>query len=402
MPDNQPQQAPQTIDGFAPSGGFPGFHRPDANYLYTPNQFFDLCVARCSRGTVRLVGYMLRHLIGWTDKNGNPLYDKVEITQRELERRANVGKSSINAALSEAEELGFIQRVRRGQPNRPGEVAVSNAWAIRWDDSGAYADRLEDFRGFYRGEGHRTTVPNQFFDDILPREKHAVIKVVGAVIRHTIGFTNRTTGGKISEAPLSFNALIEYANCGRTSLFRAIPEAIGKNYIRVVSRGHFSPNKLAQEASVYAVNWFQNRDAPKMEPEETGQRPENGTRPTPRKWNQERPENGTRERPENGTTINNNERHLEKQQQQDAAAFPWEDEGTGLLVAQGFDPKAAAYLARLRSVEDIRRQIEWLPHRNVTSNPVGFLRPRDRGGLRRAGEPRTSGRTGGVPPPADR
>ena len=369
----------QTIDGYEPAV-FGGFERPDANFVFTPNQYLDLCIPHASRGCARLVGYMLRHLIGWRDADGNPLYEKVEVTQRELERRANVGKSSINAALAEAEALGFILCVTRGRPNTLGESAVQNAWALRWDDSGHYADALDGFRGFYRGEGRRTTVPNQFFDEVLPNETHAVVKLVGAVLRHTVGYQNRITGGSVSSAPLSYSQLCHYSNCGRTTLKRTVPYAVERSFIRRVKEGRFAFREDDREAAVYAVCWAPGRNAPKMSPAvllgPKTERPENGPSPTPRKWTQQRPENGPSERPENGPTINTEQIHSERQQQQTAAAASLfdEDEGVALLVREGFDPKTAGHLARLAPLEEIERQIAWLPHRNVTTNKAGFLR----------------------------
>lgn len=380
MSEQRHDNPQHTIDGFAPAV-FGGFERPDANFVFTPNQYLDLCIPHASRGCARLVGYMLRHLIGWRDADGNPLHDKVEVTQRELERRANVGKSSINAALAEAESLGFILCITRGRPNVLGQRAIQNAWTLRWDDSGDYAETLDDFRGFYRGEGRRTTVPNQFFDQVLPRETHTVVKLVAAVLRHTVGYQNRITGGSVTSAPLSFNRLANYANCDRSTVTRALPRAIEGNYIRQVKRGRFAPNEDDREASVYAVCWAAEINAPKLPPAlslgaKSG-RPENAPSPTPRKCAQERPENAPSERPENAPTINKQQRHLEKQQQENpvAAALPGgEEETVALLVREGFDPKTAGYLARLASIDDIRQQIEWLPHRRVTTNKTGFLR----------------------------
>ena len=160
MPEQRHQNPERTIDGYEPAV-FGGFERPDANFVFTPNQYLDLCIPHASRGCARLVGYMLRHLIGWRDADGNPLYEKVEVTQRELERRANVGKSSINAALAEAESLGFILCVTRGRPNTLGEGAVQNAWALRWDDSGHYADALQRLPRLLprRGASHHRPQP---------------------------------------------------------------------------------------------------------------------------------------------------------------------------------------------------------------------------------------------------
>jgi hypothetical protein len=49
---------------------FVGFLPLTGNFLYCPNQFFDLCLAHHSRGVVRLVGYLLRRTLGWLDEHG--------------------------------------------------------------------------------------------------------------------------------------------------------------------------------------------------------------------------------------------------------------------------------------------------------------------------------------------
>lgn len=395
------QEATEKLNGHtshhAVPARFGGFARPNANFLFTPNQYLDLCVPHCSRGCVRLVGYMLRHLLGWRDAKGNALYEKVEVTQRELERQARVGKSSINAALDEAERLGFIENVRRGRPNRRGKAAVQNAWALRWDDSGEYAETIETFAGFYRGQGRRTTIPNQFFDDVLPHEKLAVVKVVGAVLRHTVGYHNRLTGTALTEAPLSFSKLCDYTGMVRSTLAEAVRQAVASRYIEIVEKGRFSPQGADQVASVYTVCWADPDDesgnAPKIEPGPKGPvelvvgtgRPENRTSQAPRKSNQERPENRTEQRPENRTTRKT-ETHPQRQQQAaaglerrnshagDPASNPPTTDPVALLRVEGVDAKVARQLADRHGLDEIRKQIAWLPYRKVTSNRVGLLR----------------------------
>ena len=51
---------------------FPGFPDFRANVTYTPRQFFTVVLPNCSSGTVRIVGYALRQVLGWVDEDGNP------------------------------------------------------------------------------------------------------------------------------------------------------------------------------------------------------------------------------------------------------------------------------------------------------------------------------------------
>jgi hypothetical protein len=69
---------------------FAGFAAPTSNTTYTPNQFFDVCLPHCSRGTVRLVAYMIRKTLGWCDAHGNPQQEVIQFSYSELERYAGV------------------------------------------------------------------------------------------------------------------------------------------------------------------------------------------------------------------------------------------------------------------------------------------------------------------------
>ena len=53
---------------------FQGFEPLTANFIYCPNQFFDVCLPHCSRGAVRFVAYLLLRTLGWRDENGNAPY----------------------------------------------------------------------------------------------------------------------------------------------------------------------------------------------------------------------------------------------------------------------------------------------------------------------------------------
>ena len=44
---------------------FPGFPDFRANVTFVPLQFFTVVLPHRSRGCVRLVGYMIRRLLGW-------------------------------------------------------------------------------------------------------------------------------------------------------------------------------------------------------------------------------------------------------------------------------------------------------------------------------------------------
>src|SRR5271155_1100327 len=89
-------------------GSFGGFALPTSNTTYVPNQFFDVCLPHYSRGTVRIVAYMIRKTLGWCNADGEPQEKRRVISYTELER-AGVARSMIHAALNEAVAGHFIK-----------------------------------------------------------------------------------------------------------------------------------------------------------------------------------------------------------------------------------------------------------------------------------------------------
>ena len=83
---------------------FPGFPDFRANVTFVPLQFFTVVLPHRSRGCVRLVGYMIRRLLGWVDTKGNPTDEQFEFSYRELINEGNLSRASIAGALMELKE----------------------------------------------------------------------------------------------------------------------------------------------------------------------------------------------------------------------------------------------------------------------------------------------------------
>jgi len=64
---------------------FAGFNPPTSNTVYTPNQFFDVCLPYSSRGIVRIVALLMRKTLGWCDEDGNPQAERHTVSWREFE-----------------------------------------------------------------------------------------------------------------------------------------------------------------------------------------------------------------------------------------------------------------------------------------------------------------------------
>lgn len=126
---------------------------------------------------------------------------------------------------------------------------------LRWDVDGEYTTDAKVFQGFYAGEGHRTPIPNAFFSRVVRLERLAVLKVVGTVLRHTVGYQNQF-GGRRLVAPLSYSYMQRYAKLrDRSSLSQAISIAIDSGYIRQISPGVVDPKATVRRPATYAVNW---------------------------------------------------------------------------------------------------------------------------------------------------
>ena len=92
----------------ASSEPFSGFEHLTANFIYCPNQFFDVCLSHSSRGVVRLVAYLLRRTLGWLDKNGEPIEQDISVSYTELVEHAGISRGAIRPAIDEAIQAGLV------------------------------------------------------------------------------------------------------------------------------------------------------------------------------------------------------------------------------------------------------------------------------------------------------
>jgi hypothetical protein len=353
----------KTSTGESASPSFPGFTPLDANYLYCPNQFFDLCLTSKSRGVVRVVSYVLRQTLGWLNSDGEPISQDIQVSYKDLIEKAGVSKGAIPKALQQAAALSFIECTREGWAKRNGGPGQSAQFRLRWDERPLYLKSFTEFNGFYTGDGHRTPVPNAFFDELIPNETLGVIKVVGAIIRHTIGYRNQF-GGRRTQTPLSLTDLQRHTQIsGRQIITEAIQHAHDVGYIQRVSAGKFTHRPKEQSKAVYAIRWLQSANkqdnAPKTLP--ASSRPKkltsNGSKTLPV------------DHPNKFTSIEKtNSKDTFKQQSADFLKC------VENLQAEGFDKPTATSLVEKRGVDVVGRQLQWLESRNPQQNRVGFLR----------------------------
>jgi hypothetical protein len=352
MPSNNSKSSGETFSGFA---------SPTSNTTYTPNQFFDVCLPNYSRGVVRLVGYMIRKTLGWCDANGNPRHETVTFSYGDLEKHAGLSHGMIRLALDEATRGGFVRCVREGKASRRSESGNSAVYELAWDESGEYVKNPKVFRGFFAGDGNRTYIPNQYFDEIVPSESLATIQIVGAVIRFSIGFVNKY-GHRRQRVALSYLDIQRYTKIASPRILsKTIGHAMSKNYVERVEDGYFDPNGGTTSRSAhYALKW--QASAPttlKSEAAENhSEKFSGGTLKSEAADHTEK---------YSGIQIKQRNKTNKEQTPEAAATFL-------RLKEAGFDERAARAIANKHPFERVDRQIRWIDQRRVRRNRLGMLR----------------------------
>jgi hypothetical protein len=365
---------------------FAGFAPLQSNTTYCPNQFFDVVLPHFSRGVVRLVGYLIYRTFAWSDRNGRPMREQHQVSYRELIEQAGISRGALAQAIEDATRAHLIRRIRSGQAARAGAAAESSVFELMWHD-GEYTADPAKFLGFFEGTGHRTYIPHQFFTRLLPHEPLSVLKVVGAIIRFSIGFEVKRRFRR-QQVALSYSAIQRYSRiASREDLASALKHALASNFIRQVEAGRFDPKAgSASRAGTYGLCWASehgsgresgSKSVPVLD-QEVGQ---SGSKAVPGERFNNRTGNGSEsvpaERSKIRTGIEIKPENITPQQQQPAAAAKSDKSSLPAcrrLIEAGFDELAAKRLASLRPLEVIERQIAWMAKRQPTRNPLGMLR----------------------------
>jgi hypothetical protein len=387
---------------------FRGYSQPTSSTTYTPNQFFDVVLRHGSRGVVRLVAFMIRKTLGWSDENGQPQEPEVHFSYRQLEQQAGIGHSMIRSAIEDAVAARYIRCIQPGVVNKPGVLGNAALYELSWDERDEYITAPDDFTGFFAGNGNLTYIPNDFFDFTIPTEPLALIRVVGAIIRYTIGFQTHF-GFRRQKIAMSVTEIQKKTGIkGRQHIVQALQEGMERNHIVRLEMGFFDPEAGKESRpAVYGIKWVdttstiesrrESSDTPKRLPEERPRQtsntpkrlPENSTQDTPKRL-PGRTEKVTGEYSEkvtgteitgNNTSLNNNNRSSAVPNASPVAvaeisispsAIP--NPITDLLKEVGFDALTARKIAAKNPEAVIRQQISWLPLRNPSRNPLGMLR----------------------------
>jgi hypothetical protein len=393
-----------------PSPEFPGFPDFQANVTFVPLQFFTAVLPYASRGTVRLVGYALRKVLGWVDAHGQPIREQLQFTYRELIEQAGVARDSIVAALDEAIERRCLRCVQRPQPDALQQPGRSGIYELCWDETGAYTDVPETFAGFYfpeaalveerqgattirRPKAARKNIPNAFFDHLLPRERLSVARVVGALLFYSIQWG--PGGERRQPVSCSITELSRLTKFSRQHVHEAVLEALQRGYIERVKAGYFDPAAAqASRAATYGIRWaaapavaaglssVSGSESPSALPNAVrkSDRSEKVNGAPVGKGVRDRSEKVNGERSEKVNDIRIKRDLKTETTAAGSARPPLEPKPAAAesVIAQlretGFDETVARRLAARCPPEVITRQIDWLPLRNSTQNRLGLLR----------------------------
>ena len=382
-----------------PFAGFPDFR---SNVTFVPIQFFTVVLPHSSRGTSCVVGYVLRRLLGYVDTQGNPTREQLQFSYAELVAATGVSRGAIKAAVAEAVERRFLRRVPT-PPAKGRPCAIERViYALNWDPSDQLTHDPAKFAGFCYPEATfsdepegqqiirrpkvaRKNIPNAFFDYLLPRERKAVIRVVGALLFKSIQWG--AGGERRVPVTCSISELSRLTRLSRRHTHAAVQAACARGYLEAVDSGCFDPAAgQASRSATYGIRWARNATSASVSQPRTategieGQyKKVNGEPVQKGERAQDKKVNGKEYKKVNGINI---KRELKIKLKTTAvpagpatATAPTAAAaGFELLVKTGFDAPTARWLASRHSSEVIERQIEWLPLRGAARNRLGLLR----------------------------
>ena len=126
------------------------------------------------------------------------------------------------------------------------------------------AQATSKFAGFCQPEaaGRFTMVPNQFFDEIVPNEPASVTKLVGLVIRRTLGW-QEADGQRRQQAQISYSEFRREMNMSNDTVAAALQIALHKGYIVKLREGRLNSKTGTAIGAFYGLAWSQ-ADTPEL------------------------------------------------------------------------------------------------------------------------------------------
>ncbi|MHB1455304.1 MAG: hypothetical protein ACYC0V_00150 [Armatimonadota bacterium] len=352
---------------------------------------------------------MIRQALGWCGALGNPQEGRdIAISQKIGMLAANVGREAIGPAIKELIEGRVIVCVREPLLSGPrGERA--GLYALRWDTrpmsnpEGAYVSTLDEFDGFYDdgNSGCMTRVPDVYLDYTVLQEPLSVSKVIGCILRNTIGYQ---TGRGIRRIHVQYSQreIMERMQINSNEVIsESIRSAVDEGHL-VEIPGYFDPaGGTESRAAVYAIRWEDGWGGSlSLKEDSISLKEESLLEADPANLSEKRcgnnyqtyRKNGAATRLKNGAVNlsekrcdinkeeNNKEITLKKQQQSSPTPNLYSNTEPDVdlsivaaLIAFGFDKTVADSIVVAYPDDVIQAQLEYFPFRTKADNPQGML-----------------------------
>ncbi len=114
---------------------------------------------------------------------------------------------------------------------------------------------LMTFTGFALPTSNTTYTPNQFFDVCLPHHSRGVVRLVGYMIRKTLGWCDAHGHPQNETVAFSYDDLEQYAGVSHSMTRLALDQATQGGFIRCVKEGQASGRAVPGASSVYELAW---------------------------------------------------------------------------------------------------------------------------------------------------
>lgn len=116
------------------------------------------------------------------------------------------------------------------------------------------------FAGFAAPTSNTTYTPNQFFDVCVPNYSRGVVRLVGYMIRKTLGWCDSEGNPQQEQIQISYKELIEKAGIGHSMIRQTLDEAIAGKFIECVREGQPAKSGRPGCTALYQLRWDSRPD----------------------------------------------------------------------------------------------------------------------------------------------
>ncbi len=344
------------------SKSFDGFEHYSATFVFCPNAYLDYCVNHFDRGVVRLVGHVLYQTLRCLDSEGNPVAQTIACSTSSIVADAGVSRGSFRGSIDRSLTANFVECVTQPEKKSHASSGKVGEYRLCWSEVDPKSN--QEFSGFYKGSGYRTPMPHAFYTQVLPNESLAVIRVVTAIIRNTVGYENQF-GGRRIEHRLSYTDLCRITNLSRKHVRSAVKRATVMNYIE-------ADPAQGGAATTYRIKWLSND---KKSAISSKRNPGQNTIGSVQKGTQE----AFKKEPFIGSKKSQDEFKKEpstyKEEQLSKKQQPAVENSELYLAVMniGFESAVAARIVNDHPEEVIKRQLKYLGNRRVSDSVTGLF-----------------------------